>query len=87
MPRSRDIIRSRARCARLKSSRSAQYAPSTTVAERATKSSTNTAWSAQGWNVDARSTIADLVAELRNKHPSLFEVASAQAASAEDAEP
>jgi endonuclease YncB( thermonuclease family) len=32
-------------------------------------------------------TIADLVAELRNKHPSLFEVASAQAASAEDAEP
>jgi endonuclease YncB( thermonuclease family) len=32
-------------------------------------------------------TIADLVAELRNKHPSLFEVASAQAARAEDAEP
>ena len=32
-------------------------------------------------------TIADLVAELRNKHPSLFEVASAQAAWADDAEP
>src|SRR5215203_2220292 len=32
-------------------------------------------------------TIADLVAELRTKHPSLFEGASAQTASAEDAEP
>src|SRR3954447_13558974 len=32
-------------------------------------------------------TIEDLVAELRNKHPSLFELASAQASRAEDAEP